>query len=269
MIIRAGGALSGASLLPTVNRNQQTRLWFGCGAAWVSRTQSEISCRRGMFLCFGLDPSTHSLRRVKAQALRGNKTFPSGRRLFESKQGLLPNNLRLEASRNCSQSHESRVLFALFETCIAAHSCMSAGVCALLCSGNLQTKPLCRWSPWTTSRTQPTSVFFLLPALGTACCAGRMLCMRNRKHLAAKLILRFSCRMSGAIRTGSKLSASLTRPHRRRLIASCDGQLGKGVKPPLHPPCRFGRQTETVPVSAPFGFFSSSVASSSLREVRP
>jgi hypothetical protein len=95
--------------------------------------------------------------------------------------------------------------------------------------------------------------------------------LRSRigKSLAAKLILRFSFRMSGADSAGSKLSASLTRPHRRRLIASCVEQLGKGVKPPLHPPCRFGRQAETVPVSAPFGLPGSGVAPSWSREVRP
>jgi hypothetical protein len=35
----------------------------------------------------------------------------------------------------------------------------------------------------------------------------------------------------------------------------------------LHPPCRFVRHAETVPVSAPFGFHCA-VAPTSLRQVR-
>lgn len=71
--------------------------WAG-GAARASRTKSEISCIQGMFVYFDLDPSSHSLRRVKAQALRGNtQTFPSCRGSFERKPSLRPNNPRLEA----------------------------------------------------------------------------------------------------------------------------------------------------------------------------
>jgi len=72
----------------------------GCagGAARASRTKSEISCIQGMLVCFDLDPSSHSLRRVKAQALRGNtQAFPSCRGSFERKPSLRPNNPRLEA----------------------------------------------------------------------------------------------------------------------------------------------------------------------------
>jgi hypothetical protein len=67
---------------------------WGRGA---SRTKSEISCSQGKFFCSGLDPSALSLRRVKAQALRGNKNFPACRGSFESKPSLLSNDPRLEA----------------------------------------------------------------------------------------------------------------------------------------------------------------------------
>lgn len=75
-----------------------------------------------------------------------------------------------------------------------------------------------------------------------------------RKPVAVALILRFSCRMSGADKTGSKLSASMTRQSGRRPSAVSLIELGKGGDPPLHPPCRLWRHAETVPVSAPFGF---------------
>jgi hypothetical protein len=69
-------ALSGASLLSGDGSGCRVPWRRVFGAAGDSRTKSEISCSQGMFVCFDLDASTLSLRRVKAQALRGNQTFP-------------------------------------------------------------------------------------------------------------------------------------------------------------------------------------------------
>ena len=91
-------ALSGASLLSAARAGQETCGRCAGGAARASRTKSEISCIQGMRVCFDLDPSSLSLRRVKVHALRGNTpTFPSCRGSFGRKTSLRPNDPRLEA----------------------------------------------------------------------------------------------------------------------------------------------------------------------------
>ena len=147
-----------------------------------------------------------------------------------------------------------------------AHPCMPAGTCAL---SHLQIHSSRMWEQGMTQRALNAASSFLLPSARAATHVRRLFCMRNRILFARHLILRFSRRMVTADKTGSKWSASLTRPHRRRLIASCVGQLGKGVKPPLHPPCRLWRHAEPVPVSVPFGLPDSVSAPSRSHEVRP
>jgi hypothetical protein len=98
MIVQRRGALSGAPLLSIARAGCEVCERPVGGAARASRTKSEISCIQGTFVCFDLDPSSLSLRRVKAQALRGNtQIFPSYRGSFERKPSLRPNNPRLEA----------------------------------------------------------------------------------------------------------------------------------------------------------------------------
>jgi hypothetical protein len=92
---------------------------------------------------------------------------------------------------------------------------------------------------------------------------------RNGKQLAAPVILGFSRHMSGAIRSGSKLSACPTRQAgKKRPGAVFPLELGKGGNPPLHPPCRFLRHAETVPVSVPFGLHGAVAPSSSYEVCR-
>jgi len=100
-----------------------------------------------------------------------------------------------------------------------------------------------------------------------SCCDGGTFRRRNVKTLVRRVILRFPRRMKTADKRGSKLSACTTRQQGRRLFAAPVEQLGKGGDPPLHPPCRYARQAETVPVSAPFGL-RGVVAPSSFTEVR-
>jgi hypothetical protein len=98
--------------------------------------------------------------------------------------------------------------------------------------------------------------------------AAATLRQRNGKQLAASVILGFSRHMSGAIRSGSKLSACPTRQAEKRPGAVFLLELGKGGNPPLHPPCRFLRHAETVPVSVPFGLHAAFAPSSSYEVCR-
>jgi hypothetical protein len=77
---------------------------------------------------------------------------------------------------------------------------------------------------------------------------------RSRKPLAATVILRFSQRMSGDDSAGSKLSASMTRQHGRRIGVSCVDNLARRGSPSVASFPVPQAAAETVPVSAPFGF---------------
>lgn len=268
MTVQRRDALPGASLLSAARAGRRPCGRRVGGAARASRTKSEISCIQGMFVRFGLDPSSLSLRRIKAQALRGNaKTFPSCRVLFESKPSLLPNNPRLEARLHKDATslaidpgaepwrwHRPHLAFLLSycpATVLSAYDTVSR-LCAFPCRVAGSAKA-----------SQRSGLTFAQFGFG-------LFRSRNAKWLAVVVILRFIPGMVVADKTdSSKLSASLTRPCRKRAYApSCIGQLGKGGGPPLHPPCRFARHAETVPVSAPFGLCSVD-APSWVREVRP
>jgi hypothetical protein len=231
------GALSGASLLSTAWVGYEAYGQPTGGAARASRRKSKISCIQGKFVCFDLDPSSLSLRRVKAQGLRGNtQTFLSCRRSFGRKPSLRPNQPRLEARLDTGSIRTTnRILKRL--RCSRLHR--------FFLSYCPSTSP---------SASDAVSRLSAAPRhIAEAHFGFGLFRSRNAKWLAANRVTRFTGRMRNGDIAGSKLSASLTRPHSGRLIAPCVGQLGKGGGPPLHPPCRFARHAETVPVSTPFG----------------
>jgi hypothetical protein len=233
------GALSGASLLSGVGTGHEAWWRRVCGAARASRTKSEISCMPGMFLCFDLDSSPLWLRRVKAQALRGNKkTSPACRRLFGSKRSLLPNNPRLEAHILHTDVTGTDADLALKSS---THHCRH---CALL---SYRPPYVCSIVYAASTKASPRS------GLTFSYFGPGLFRERNTNLFAENQILDSTRRMSTADKPGSKLSASMTRQQGRRVVAFPVEHLGKGVEPPLHPPCRFARHAETVPVSAPFG----------------
>jgi hypothetical protein len=92
---------------------------------------------------------------------------------------------------------------------------------------------------------------------------------RNAKCLDTSVIRRFNRRMVVADKTASqqvvRVIDAATQWAAHRPLCWTTWQ---GGRPPLHPPCRFARHAETVPVSAPFGLCSVG-APSWFREVRP
>lgn len=253
MIIRVRGALSGASLSAAAQLDHRACIQV-CVAARASRTKSEISCRPGKFLCFDLDSTPHLLRRVKAQALRGNKKFPACRSLFGSKLSLPPNNPRLEVRLpDCQHCRDAHVGTALGEVGVRSYRRMCSYICILQRKSGLDFSSSCAWEQGATLSVQNIASLFLPPRRLYAYMQSEIFRSRYGKALAVVVILGFIRRMCRAVSEGSKLSALITRPWIRPGAVSME-QLGKGdLNPPLHPPCRCWRHAETVPVSAPFG----------------
>lgn len=249
MNLQVWDALHSASHSASIMVGSQHRTVRGSGAARASRTKSEISSRQRI-LCFDLDSTPLALRRIKNQALRGNKEFPACRSLFQSKPSLLRNNPRLEAraSRCPKTASVESVVFAprpaYAGTQPRSHPCASQlGLKALRPDRQCYAAK---------SHAKPNIFSSLLPRSVSAEPRPESLRERDGKKLAAILILGFSLGMSATVITGSKLSASLTRPRRRLERASCRGQLGKGAVPPFHPPSclrRFAAEVYRLSVS--------------------
>jgi len=254
MTVQARDALSGASLLSATRAEHGACQRCASGAARASRTKSEISCSHGNFLCFGLDPSSLLLRRVKTQALRGNtKTFPACRSSFGRKPSLRPNKPRLEARlhRKAGRVTVDPVVQP-WRRWRLHHPFLSYCPATVLSANDtvsrLSAFP-CRVAG--SAKGSPRS------GLTFAQFGFGLFRSRNTKILAALVILRFIRRMETADNAESKLCALITRHTQdRRITSAClrptwqeEGQALSVASSPV----RRKRRVETVPVSTPFG----------------
>jgi len=217
-----------------------------CGPARASRTKSRGADRddfvqAGESLCFNLDASPLSLRRVKAQALRGNKEIllpaPANRRALRPPPPSLPVSPVLQTNL-CPPP-----VFLQARRFSAAPFVVDIGVRKPE-RGALRPSPFPQFDYSATGTPRP--VFSTAPDADS-------LRGRNRKTLAAPVILELHHRMSGADSAGSKLSAWNTRQHWRRQAVPSVDNLARVAEPPVASPWCRAAAAETVPVSAPFG----------------
>jgi hypothetical protein len=178
-------ALPGASLFRDAAVGPHDAGQGTCGAAWASRTKSEISCTQRIFRF----------------ALRGNKTFPACRGSFKSERDSLSNDPRLEARlRVTAWPGRASPLQP-----VAHHSffsyCPRAVVPMIGAAGRASALPLDYVERSKVSPRQGLTFFRFAAGIFRS---------RNTKQLAVELILRFSHQRNSAVVQADKLCVVAT-----------------------------------------------------------